>query len=77
MAKGNEHDFVRALETHLKAIPWEIEIKFVWYQAFKWTVKTYTAGLSTKHYFIAILLMWALLNQGLWGFEMSWSPVLC
>ena len=35
MAKGNEHDTVRTLETHLQAIPWEIEFKYVWCRAFK------------------------------------------
>ena len=29
MAKCHNHEFVRALETHSKALPWRIEIKFV------------------------------------------------
>jgi hypothetical protein len=28
MAKGGDHDIMRALETHLKAIPWKFAIEF-------------------------------------------------
>ena len=28
MAKDHDHEQVRALETHLKAMPWNIEIEF-------------------------------------------------
>ena len=28
MAKGRDHEIVRALETHPKAVPWRIDIEF-------------------------------------------------
>ena len=28
MAKNRDHEIVRALETHPKAVPWRIEIEF-------------------------------------------------
>ena len=56
----------------------KLKIKFVWSRAFKYSVVTYMTGLSTACYIITIQFMWALLqyvirNQGLLGFEVSWS----
>ena len=51
-AKGCDHEIVRALETHLKAVPWTFEmvLDFVWSHAYKCSVKTYVIGLSMKCY---------------------------
>jgi hypothetical protein len=35
MAKGHDHEIVRALETHPKAIPWKLKLNFEWSRAFK------------------------------------------
>jgi hypothetical protein len=44
MAKNYDHDIVRALETHLKAKPWKMQIGICVVMALKRSVKTYTAG---------------------------------
>ena len=51
---------MRAVEIHLKAISWKIDLKFVESRAFKGIIKTYATGLSSECYFITILFMWAL-----------------
>ena len=52
MAKGHDHEIVGGLVTHLKAVPWKIEIKC--------TVKPYAISLSAECYFNISLFMWAL-----------------
>ena len=53
---------------------------FVWSQAFECSEKTSMTRLSPKCYFTIILFMGILphmklkINQGLWDFEVSWSP---
>ena len=65
MAKGPDHQIVRALETRPKGVPWKIEIEFCAPQAFKCSVKTYMTGLSNECNFNAILLMRAFLHSKL------------
>ena len=60
-ANAHDHEIVRAPETHPKDVPRKKKLNFVWSQAFKGSVETYTTRLSTKCYFIAILFMWDLL----------------
>jgi hypothetical protein len=58
MAKGRDHETVRALETQPKGIPLTIEIDFfVLSRAFKCSIKTYATGLSSICYFMTILFM--------------------
>ena len=35
MAKGHDHEIVRAAEIHPKARPWKLKLNFVWLCAFK------------------------------------------
>ena len=63
MAKGRDHDIMRALEIHPKAIPQKIEIEFCVGTGFKCRVNANATGLSTKSYFITILFMWGLLHN--------------
>ena len=42
MAKGCDHEIVRALVIQLKVVLWKFEIKdFVWSRAFEYSVMTY------------------------------------
>lgn len=52
MAKGSDHKIMRALATHPKAIPWNIEIILCVVTGFKCSRNTYVTGLSTKCYII-------------------------
>lgn len=56
----------------------KLKLNFIWSRASKCSVKTHATGLSTKCFFITILLTEALLhikseNQGLWDIEVPWS----
>ena len=51
MAKGRDHEIVRAIETDPNEVPW-IDMEFCVVTAFKCSVKTYATGLSTESYFI-------------------------
>lgn len=42
MAKGRDHVIIKVLKTHLKTIPWKIEIEV------QVVTGTYTTGLSTE-----------------------------
>ena len=43
---------LRALDTHLKALPWKTEIEFCVVMGLKCFVKTKAAGLSAECYFL-------------------------
>ena len=58
-----DHETVRSLETHLKAVLWKSEIELSVVMAFKSSVKTYGTWLLTKCYFISVLLMWTRLHK--------------
>lgn len=45
MLKGCDHEIVRALNTHPKAILWKLELFFVWLWAFRFIVNAHSTGL--------------------------------
>ena len=49
----------------MQAVPWKLKLKFLWSWAFKCNVKTYTTRLSTKCYFITIILLDLSANSGI------------
>ena len=51
MAKGRDHnhDHVRTLETHPKAIHGRLKLNFVWSRALKCIVKVHVTMLSTSY----------------------------
>jgi hypothetical protein len=63
MAKGRDHEIVRALETHPRLYHGEFILNFVWSWAFKCCVKTSVTNLSTECCFITIIFMWAVLHN--------------
>ena len=83
MAEGHDHKIVRALETHPKAILWNIVLHFVWSQAFMCSLKDIRDRALDQmlfHYHpidVGTSIQSVILNQGLWDFEVSWSPGLC
>ena len=54
MAKGYNHETVKALETHPKAVAWTIEFETCVVTAFRCSVKAYGTRLSTECYLITI-----------------------
>jgi hypothetical protein len=48
IAKGLDHEVVRALETHPKALSWKVQIKFCVVTGLKYSVTAYATGPLNK-----------------------------
>ena len=63
MLKGCDHEIVRALNTHPKAVLWKLELFFVWLWAFRFIVNAHSTGLLTECFVITILITEALVHH--------------
>ena len=71
----NDHEVVRALKTHLKAVSRRIELECCVVMGLRVFCKAHATSLFTGSYFITILFMLALLHNKAWTVMVPWVCV--